>query len=203
MKFSAKDQKQVAGLFLLAAVCLGVYYAYVFRPLVNTVVQLGQAVHTQQTQLQAFKQLIAQESQLHQEQARLTATVQRERAALPSNQELPAVLERLATVASQAGVKVQTVMPQRVSVSLPTQNTPPLYKEIPIQIEGLAGFHQLGTFLSQIELGGQPMQVRKLHISENAKDPRRHTVEMTLIGYFATAQDPSSIPQGGSTQGAS
>lgn len=205
MKLSPKDQKRLAGLFLLAAVSLGVYDAYVFRPLVNAVRQLGQDVQTTQRQLQAFEQLIAQESQLHQEQIRLMATVQRERAALPASQDLPAVLERLSTVASQAGVKIQTVAPQRVTASLPASNTPPaLYQEIPVRMEGLAGFHQLGSFLSQIESGDQPIQVRKLHIGENTKDPRRHVVELTLIGYFAvTREASSSAGQPRSSQGAS
>ena len=197
MSLSPRDQKRLAGVFLLAGACVWVYHAWVLRPLVKTVAQVGQDVHTKQKQLQAFEQLLAQEPQLHQEYARLSVAIQQERAALPSDQELPVVLERIANLAGAAGVKVQTVLPQRTVLSPPTQNTPQLYKEIPIQMEGVAGFHQLGNFLSQIESGAQPMQVKTLHISGNAKDVRRHAVQVTLIGYFATGQD-SPASKGGS-----
>ena len=110
---------------------------------------------------------------------------------LPAEEELPVIIERLSDLASQSGVKIQLVMPQRPlqggaggAVPQPSApSSPALYKEIPIEIDALAGFHQLGTFLSRIELGEQAMQLRSLRISQNAKTSRRHLVKMTLVAY--------------------
>ena len=77
-----------------------------------------------------------------------------------------------------------------------------LYKEIPIQIDALAGFHQMGMFLSRVESGAQPMQVRMLRISDNPSEPRRHVVKLQLVAYFASLLpvDNSSSPSAPATK---
>ena len=83
----------------------------------------------------------------------------------------------------------------------------PAYTEIPIQLEALTGFHQLGAFLSRVEQGEPPMQVRSLRINENPKLLRRQAVKMTLVVYAmpsmpsgkpAAANAPGSAGPGGS-----
>lgn len=189
---AAHERKVLLATVLLAAVVLWVYYAYILTPLLQNVSRLGQELRTVRSQLREVEQAIVQEPQLRQQYQRLADETAKWRAALPAEDELPAVIERLSEVAGQTGVKIQLITPQRPlqgpsgSAGQPAgSQSPVLYKEIPIAIDALAGFHQLGTFLSRIESGEQPMQLRGLRISENSQALRRHLVKITLIAYVA------------------
>ena len=186
MKWSSREQQQLIGIFLLAAIVLWAYYAAVFKPLLKSVMHGGEDATMAQKHLDIVKQSLTQQPQLRQEHDRLTQELQTMRTALPSEHELPSVLERLANLASQTGVKVSSILPQRTQQSVDKEKSSDLYKEIPIQLDAVSGFHQLGQFLSRVEAGSQPIRVKSLRISENTKDVRRPIVRLVLLGFFST-----------------
>jgi len=197
---SKREQRLlVVAVVVLAGVFVWVYYAYGLTPLFRKVVQLGQEIRTTNIKLQHIEQAIAQEPQLRQERDRLGETIQALSALLPPEEELPSVIELLSDVASQTGVKIQTIFPLRASETeeAPTgAKQPPdkgreFYTQIPIQIDALTGFHQLGSFLSHVESSPQPMQLKSLRISGDPKEPRRHNMKIVLTVYFAASSSGS------------
>ena len=70
------------------------------------------------------------------------------------------------------------------------------YRGIPIQIDALAGFHQVGAFVSQMEGGDQAMRLRQCRINANSKDLRRHQVRITMVGYFMTQPETGASRAG-------
>ena len=213
---------------LVAIVAVWVYYGAVVKPLFRAVAEVSQAGRVAKGQLREIEQAFTQEPQLRRQRLQLEQQVARLRAAIPTEEGLPAVIERLTELAGQTGVKLQLIVPQRPLASA-TQTTGrsgeakalraersagtgegsglPPYTEIPIQLDALAGFHQLGTFLSRVEQGEHPMQLRSLRISENPKLLRRQVVKMTLAAYLlpstssgkpAAANAPGSTGSGGS-----
>lgn len=205
MKLAApkREQQALVGAILCAGVVLWVYYAYLLNPLSREVARLGQAIQANGTKLQFVQQSVGQIPQLREEYRRLSESLKSIQTALPSEEGMPTVIERLSDLASQTGVKIRTVFPQRTLESLgtlagasspsaatkpPAVKPPELYKEIPIQIDALAGFHQLGAFLSRVESGAQPMQLKTLRINGDPKEPRRHTMKIVLTAYFTTSQ---------------
>lgn len=206
---SKRELKTLLLISLLAAIILGVYYSVGLKPLLQEASRLGQQVHTVHLKLQHVEQAIVREPQLRQEFSQLSEMIQSLSTSLPSEEELPSVIALLTDLASQTGVKIQTIFPQRSFESRtpgsdqPTK-PPELYKEVPIQIDALAGFHQLGSFLSLVESGTQPIQLRSLRISGNPKEPRRHNTKLVLIAYFAAPGATSaSGPIPSTTQGGS
>lgn len=198
-----QDRKSLLVAILLAAIFPWGYYAYVLMPVVRTVWRMGQEVQTLRSHMHDVEQAIVQEPQLRQQYRQLSGDVQRVLTMLPIEAELPAVIERVSDLASQTGVKIQFVSPQRPPQDSPVSSgsqpsstsRPTLYKEIPIDIDAVAGFHQLGTFVSRIELGEQPMQLRALRISQNPKMPRRHLVKMTIVAYALSSSMSSMAGQ--------
>lgn len=191
---SKRDQRIMLVLLAALAALICFYYVYLFRPFFNRVTELERAIKTENLKLQHIDQLLTQEPQFQKEYEQLYGSIQLLRASMPSEQELASVIERLSGMATQAGVKIQTIFPQRsleslkVVAGLDQKQADPrtkLYKEIPIQIDARAGFHQLGMFLNRVERGRQPMSLKTLRITSNPKEARRHAVEIVLIGYFS------------------
>lgn len=190
-----REQRIAALAIALGAALLVAYWVALVQPLLRSTMELDRAVRLETQRLQQSQRLIAQQPQLQQEFDRLSNSMKLLRGAMPGEQELSAVIEQISGMATRAGVKIQTIFPQRsleslkVVAGLQEGKTPRsrLFKEIPIQIDALAGFHQLGAFLTRVEHGRQPVQLKSLRISGNTKEPRRQTIEMVLVAYFATA----------------
>ncbi len=190
-----QDHRLYAGLGLVGVLVLWIYYTYVIAPLMASVSDLERKIHSGDTELQHIQQALAQEPKLKREQEDLSEVMRKLRAVMPAEQELASIIEQLSGMATQAGVKIQTIFPQRslesfkVVAGLDDKHSErsKLFKEIPIQINALAGYHQLGTFLGRVEQGKQPMYLKSLRITTNPKELRRHTIEMVVIAYFATA----------------
>ncbi len=205
MKGLGGQSRQLVLVGALAVFGLGVYYTYVLGPLFRRLKELGQTLQTTRVQLQHLELALASEPQLRQQQAQLSSQVASLRTVIPSEEELPSVIKLLSDVASHTNVKIKTIFPVRFLEPLPTSPAAPpkpedhLYNEVPIQIDALAGFHQLGSFLSQVESGEYPMRIQSLRIMGNPKEPRRHEIKVTLSGYFATAQE--TPPTAGTSSG--
>lgn len=208
-KTSVQPQHLLVGIVVFIVVGLYVYVTWVFQPLMRSIQDLGGRVRAASVQLQQVQQLVTQEGVLRQEYARLTSDVTKLRTGLPMETELPSVIQLLSDLADQSGVKIVSIFPQRTldhaeppppkpakeakpGKSVPASVQPQLYKEIPIEIEAVAGFHQLGTFLSRVESSSQPMRVKKLQINAHQKEFRRQSISAVFIVYFALTKDAAS-----------
>ncbi|GEM_PF-1418123 len=198
MKLAGVKQDQQ---FLLIAVLVGVlggwgYVAYLVSPLMRSVSSLGGQIRTAELQLRTVQQTIAQEPSLRRDRDALSQKLQHLKTSLPSEQGMPTVIQFLSDLASQTQVKIRTIFPQRTVESLgllaagkePTQKPNELYKEVAIQVDAVSGYHQLGNFLSRVESGEQPMELKSLRISADPKDPRRHSMKIVISAYFSTVQ---------------
>ncbi len=194
---AAKRERTVlVGVVVFGAFILYLYCTALVMPLWTQFLRLGQDVRTARVKLQDTERVVAQEPQLRQEQQGLSETIEELGRSLPSEEALPKVIEVLSNVASEVGVRIQTIFPQRSFESAAdtakkegskgtADHLKELYKEIPIQIDALSGFHQLGMFLSRVESDAQAMEVKSLRISGNPKEPRAHDAKLVLRVYFA------------------
>jgi Tfp pilus assembly protein PilO len=189
-----RERQALVGALAVSVGILWAYYAYAITPLLRRMASATDSVHRADVQLKHISQMVGEMPQLQQEHDRLAASVKTLREGLPSEERLPAIIEFLSDLASQTGVRIQTIFPQRSIETLGVApgleqsvvKPPELYRGIPIQIDALAGFHQLGAFLARVESGSQPVQLRSLRISGNPKELRRHNIKLVLLVYFAS-----------------
>jgi len=181
----------------VALLVLWVYSAYIVGPMVGEVGRLGTSVREARVQLAALEQATANESALRESHRQLDETVVSLRRLLPPEEELPSVIEFFSDLARQTQVKIQSIFPQRPIAeqasaqekgNTKTPATPVVYKEIPIQIDAQATYHQLGTLLSLVESGERPMDISTLRIAGNPKEPRWHIINMVILTYFAVKE---------------
>lgn len=198
----SKDaQKTLVVVVLLGVLLLWLYLAFVVKPLWVSIARTGTQIRDSRRELQFLEQAIAQEPQLRQEETQLRGKLEHIQTALPPESAMPSVMEFLSDLASQTDLKIRTIFPQRTleSVGLTASgvpaaaNKPPeLYKEVPIQIDAIAGYHQLGAFLSRVESRAQPMELKSLRISGDPKEFRRHNMKVVISAYFSAAGQAGS-----------
>lgn len=201
-RFSPREQKTLLLVGLFTLFFLWVYIAYLVGPLVGKMHDLSRQVEGAKRQLEIVERTTASLTPLEGEHRRIRETVESVRKTLPSLEELPAVIEFLSNLANQSKLKIQTIFPQRPAIGYSAEilnkeataeqsshgsnpTTSDVYTEIPIQIDALAGYHELGKFLSLAELGKYPLQVSSLQIAESPKDRYTHFIKIIVQSYFA------------------
>ncbi len=180
---------------LLAAVGIAVVWIYgglILGPLCRRAVALGREVRQQRDQLARLEDATAREAELERAYQQLQQRVETMRQRLPQEAELSRIIETLSELALQAGLRLQSIAPQRtvdLSDAAFLDPRPPeasrVYQQIPIQIEALAGYHQLGAYLSLTETLNEPIQLVSLRITSHPKYPTRHSVRMILHAFVA------------------
>ena len=196
---SKREQQLIALVSVLAIFILWVYTHYLMV-LVKEAGRLGEDVRTAREQVRGFEQIIGNEERVRKQHDEMEQAVNSLRHKLPPEEELSAVIEHLSDLASQTQLKIQTIFPQKTlpegqlgALKKDVAPTRPIYKITPIQIDALAGYHELGTFLGLVEKSPNPIEVASLRIMANPMQPRRHNVKLVLNVFFA----PSTVPKPG------
>ncbi len=96
--------------------------------------------------------------------------------ALIDSDQIPAMLEDLSKNAQRSSVKITSLKPVETVAASGRKH----YQPVRIQMNALAGTHELGAFLSKLEAGAAFFRVVDLKISSNPSDERRHLVELLL-----------------------
>jgi Tfp pilus assembly protein PilO len=199
-RLSKREQRILAVVLVLGAGILWMYVVCIVQPLLGEVRELGQQLRAAREELKILEVSAANESALRQQHGKVQEAVASLRKLLPSEEELPQVIELLSDLAGQSQVKIQTIFPQRPAAPNPAdlakseRASAEAYKGVIIQVDALSGFHQLGMFLSLVESGEKPMQVSSLRISADEKEPRRQRVKLLLKTYLA-ARDAAHLAE--------
>lgn len=190
-KASSETIKTIALVSMLAVTGIYVYVQYYFVPTSQKLSNLQAQLRQSRDKLKSLEAITANEALLQAQYKQVEQAVALLRKSLPGESELPAVMEVLSNLASKSNVKIQTIFPERSSIAVNKALSldPSVYKEVPIQIDAIAGFHQLATFLNQVETGDKPMQMVSMRISSNPKDPRKHQINLLLKAYFSIAAE--------------
>ncbi len=197
---AARDQRTLLLILGLGLIIGWVYFVYIVSPLSREVAKLGRDVRAGRDKVQLLGAATANEAALQEQYRQATQLVRALRSRLPAQGKREAMIEWLSALASQSHVKIQTIFPQPTLKPPETllnpgsvETEPAVYEEVPIQIDALAGYHQLGDFLGRIESGERAMRVVSLRISASPKEMKRHTVKLLVSAYFATSEDEGGV----------
>ena len=195
MKLALPERQQQIALWVGVAVAVWLYLAFLVGPLWHKTSQLGQDMAGAKQKLALLESVTANEALVRSQHEQLSQTVQSLKQLLPAETELPNILALLSELAGKSDVKIQTIFPQR-----PVGSSPPAakgakaagaasltgyYKEVPIQIDAVGGYHQLGMFLSLVESSDKLLGLSSLRIAANPQDTKRHTFKLVITSYVA------------------
>ncbi len=91
--------------------------------------------------------------------------------------EVPSLLEKLSKLAQDNHLKIINLKP------MDTADAGQGFLKIPIKMSAVAGTHDLGQFLSQLEAGSIFFKVTSVRITANPADEHRHIAELSIETY--------------------
>lgn len=199
---SRRDQRSIVFAAGLGLVVLGVYVRYIIRPLRRAAAESSQKVVVAAEQLRLLEAATRNDAVLREQYGQVEQSVLSWRKRLPDERELASVIEVLSDLANQAQVKIQTISPQRpadkpegarsAQSEQAAASKATVYKEVLIQIDAMAGYHQIGSFLALVESENRPLRIASLRISVNTKEFRRHHMKLVIRSYFSVDEGAGS-----------
>lgn len=178
-----KDKKtQILVLYvLLSLLACVVYVSFILSPQVGRVFSaIGQASKIG-ADLKDAQSNIYDIPKLKTDIAAYEEKVDRYEKMLPTEQEMPSLLENLSAMAKDANVKIVGIMP--VTTKEDKAKKASVYQEKPILINAKSGYHELGKFLSSMESADRFMKVSDMQVKHNQQSPKKHDVELIVVTY--------------------
>lgn len=104
---------------------------------------------------------------------------------LPAEKEVPALLEGLASIAQESGVKITGITPYELREIDGAGTEGKYYRGMPVRITAKSGYHQLGHFVTSIENEKRIIIIDDLQIRYDKNNPRMHDVVMMVKTYVS------------------
>lgn len=132
----------VAAVFV---VIIGLFFMYSYRPHHQEIQNLSKAVDDLERQIIVNKSLAEKKDELLAKNAELQQKLLEVQQKLPTSSEVTDLLKQVSVLGQQAGLDIQLWKP-----SSKVKSASNLYYEIPVQIEVLGGYHDVGIFFDTV-----------------------------------------------------
>lgn len=104
---------------------------------------------------------------------------------LPAEAEIPGLLEDLSVMAKRSGITIVGITPvPKAPVKEEKAEKERIYQEFPILISAKSGYHELGSFLNDMENAARFMKVVDIEIRTNKSTPKKHDVDLIVCTYI-------------------
>ncbi len=180
-KLKAMSPQQLFILLGVAViVLLAVDAVFILRPQIGGIV----ALERKSAQIKADIEMLSTNKQrMIQFRANLDTgrrSMKNFKAMVRKQDEAPAVLKIISTLANGYGVKVDQLVPQKSDGTVLVKNEDGKYGSLAILVRAKAGYHQLGRFLSRLEQERVFWYLESVDIAADATDPARHVVKVQM-----------------------
>lgn len=98
---------------------------------------------------------------------------------IKSREEISIILEYIANVASETGIKIDQIMPDTLGQELLVENNQRKYFDLPIYMEARSGYHNFGRFLNEIDRNDISLRIGTFTVIATG-DMRNHMIKLTF-----------------------
>jgi type IV pilus assembly protein PilO len=169
-------QKLVAGVMGLLII-VGVSYVLLLQPVITVVDQLRPELATLQREVVQNRAILADLMKFRREAAELETRLNALKERLPSEREMPGLYRSLTDAASSAGLGVALFQPRPTTIH-------EVYTEIPITLNGEAGYHQVGQFLEKVAKLPRVVNVNEIKMTTGNRPRNPVKAELVLATYM-------------------
>jgi len=154
------------------------YFLIFFKPAVSQLNKVLPQISGLRNKLNAALLDIESRPLLEAKEEKLRSKIDYYEKRLPSEKEIPKLLEQLSEIALGSNVKILAITPVEVK-----SDEGAIYKQIPISIEAKCGYHQLGQFIQKLEHAARFMKIGNIYIEADQSDISRHRVKLEIVTY--------------------
>ena len=180
-----KDERKRSYAILGAGVAVSFLYLMLFIiPAYSEMSRLSRKVSEISEKIDFTNRTVVKMAQREEALERLSSELESYAGGFPREKEISRFLEKISTTAKDKGVKISTINPSQLS-PIKTSKDKVYYYELPISVKAKSGYHELASFISEVEGGKRYLDVQGLKLEYNRSTPRRHDIRILIKTYVA------------------
>ncbi|MDH5757310.1 MAG: type 4a pilus biogenesis protein PilO [Nitrospinota bacterium] len=171
--------QRFAAMGFVIALFAGIFYYFPVSDLDAQIDQKNLQLSAVKKEVSALKSYEQRKDKLERQLARAEAELEEAKKILPTEKEIPSLLEKISNFGLQSGLDFQNFKPMGV-----TQKTE-YYSEVPVDIEVRGRFHNVLVFFDKIAHLPRIVTIGKVQMQsgKDKTDPTNLTVELRAITY--------------------
>jgi len=154
-------------------------YVFLMRPQFTALSKINPEIKTVSDQINNAKEDMTKLDSYRKDLQNMSSKFAEAKVSVRSRDEVPMILEHIANVASETGVRIDQIMPDTLDQELLTENNQIKYFDLPIFLEARCGYHSLGRFLNRLDTEDISLRVGAFSVS-STNDLQHHLVKLTL-----------------------
>jgi len=188
--FSLRDPRTQGLIFtgVLGAAAIYVFFATTLLPInypvaASKIKDLKADFEKKSSDLARARQSVADLPRFQAEFAALHERYEMASELLPTDKEMPGVLRRLTLAGQQCGIQFESFRPE-------ADVRRDHYSEVPIELQVVGGYHQVGQFLAEVANMPRIMRVTNLQVQANTKadaEDQTTSAKLTITVYTLNA----------------
>jgi Tfp pilus assembly protein PilO len=172
------DKKK--SIIVLIAVCVIIYldFAFVIKAQLKAVAGAGGKISNLKKDIELIKKdltFLQQDTQKNKGPAKLLK--------IYSQSEIPLLLQEISVIANDENIKVMEINPSKDTRVKDKSSKVQDFVSLTIKLDLTGGYHNLGSFLNQLENGVQPIFAEEIKIWRNPQDYLKQRVSLILKTY--------------------
>lgn len=184
LKIGGGKREALAAIVVVFMVILLLYVYLLFKPAMMKLKELAPKVSAGNIELKNALRDIDNHPALKEKKISLESKIDYYEKKLPTEKEIPKLLEKLSDMAAETDVKIIAITPVQESKGQAPQMG--IYQAYTIKISAKCGFHELGRFLQILETGDRIMKVSNIEIVADTAKVTAHDVRLSVITYTLT-----------------
>lgn len=181
--FTAKEYRG----YMILAIAGVILFVYLISAVIPKLIFLGKTsreIKELETNIELVDSRIGRIDVLTKKLEKLTTEINGYSVGLPEQKELPEFIEELSLTAKSSGVKILSITPEEPK---DIEKAGEYYKEVPIGITAESGYHELASFINNLEGSERFVTIEDLFIKSDVKSPRKHDITIKLKTYVYVA----------------
>jgi type IV pilus assembly protein PilO len=179
-------QKIVIYVLTFSLLCAGFYY-FKYKPQTEKIQSLETDIKAQEMKLAELKRAAEQAQVLEAEIARLEEEFSKLVSLLPDQREIPGLLASVSKLAAESGLEQISFQPQ-------PEQMHEFYATIPVRLELIGSYHELGVFLDKVSKLDRIVKVDNLGLTRR-KEPPKLQVGCNVLTYRFVEKAPAKPEQ--------
>ena len=145
-----------------------------------TLRSMNPKIGTLAEEIKTAKNNIQRLPQFQMEITKLSEKLNKLKDKIKNKDQVPEILENISRVAGSNNVRIDQLIPN-TSVGDPIlKNNDGKYYAVPIVVEGLGSYHEVGRFINELETEQMFLQISNFSIGADDTDPMRHRIKLTI-----------------------
>ena len=176
-KIGGKGRYYIFGAFLLLIFALD--YIFLMRPQFTALNKINPEIKIVSDQINKAKEDMTKLDSYRKDLQNMSSKFAEAKVSVRSRDEVSMILEHIAYIANETGVKIDQIMPDMLEQELLTENNQVKYYDLPIYLETRCGYHNLGRFLNRLDTEDISLRVGGFTVAAT-NDMQHHMVKLTL-----------------------